>query len=744
MNVEELGTLFEQKSSSADTSTVCRKLEPMTTDDSLTPRFSQSRGLRVLRVVVFGVGLATIHMFFFSFIALIIGVVLFFLPQKLTWRSHGLAMASAAGVSAFAAHTGTGMSPLKLAFFYGTVPVLGYLVLYYVLWWWTRRTGSPQVLSKIYSKGKSIPKRAKAPLMILVVLVPVGLWWVVDINLGVMFDNEPRLLWVHAPSTVDQGMDFNVTVEAWDAYERLSATYKGHVQFSTESYNLTTYAPLTSVSAVLPESYTFTGQAVGSDIAYEIRDGKDNGRHVFTARIDTPGFHYILVEDSTTGNIYYTNPIMVTDLSDTDLRIYWGDIHGHTELSDGTGSPEHSFYFARYVACIDFCSLTDHGEIMLFIPGALDTLERATNAAYDPGDFVTFHGIEWTNVDPGHYTCIFSGNQLIKTPVLSYLTVPTTDTLWQALDSFTAGTDSRALALPHHTTQNAYIQDWTYINPKYVKIAEVTSVHGEFLFEQRHTLNYIGAIDPPPEYLNGSSIVDAFRMGYRMTLYASSDQHDGHPGHSLSHTPAFVGHQRPWSIWQTRNEHPYPGGLVAVHATNLTRESVFSALENQVIFANSDHGRPILDFAINGTGVGNGSTLYSGDVNAVREISVFLVQDPSPAGARSTAASVTAGWAPDWSATIEVIKNGDLFMSIPVEDPVTRVTVLDTTPITGTSYSAESCVQRDGQYYINDYSDNPVNPDDLNTSGADFYIVRVVGENGRITYAGPIWVVASS
>ncbi|MFW9943725.1 MAG: hypothetical protein ACFFB7_01900, partial [Candidatus Sifarchaeia archaeon] len=69
----------------------------MTTDTFLTPRLFQSRGLRALRVVAFGIGLATIHMFFFSFIALIIGALLFFLPQRPTWRSHGLAMAFAAG-----------------------------------------------------------------------------------------------------------------------------------------------------------------------------------------------------------------------------------------------------------------------------------------------------------------------------------------------------------------------------------------------------------------------------------------------------------------------------------------------------------------------------------------------------------------------------------------------------------------------------------------------------------------------
>ncbi|MFX1602815.1 MAG: DUF3604 domain-containing protein [Promethearchaeota archaeon] len=712
-----------------------------------SPTVSQSshpRLVEFLRLLFFGLGVITIHMFFFGFIALIIGIAFFFLYRDSAWGRHGLALAFAAGASAFVAHRGTGLSPLNLAFFYGTIPFVAYLVLYYTIWFWTRRKGTSQLISKLYNAGKSIPRRAKTPLMILIVLIPVALWWVVDVDLGVMFDNEPRMLWVHAPTTVNVGTSFDVTVEAWDAYERLSATYKGDVHFSVESYNLTTYLPITTVTAVLPESYTFTGQFVGSDIAYEIRDEKDNGMHVFTARIDTPGIHYMLVEDSVTGNTYYSNPIIATSLSATDPRIYWGDIHSHSELSDGTGTPEHHYYFARYVARIDFCAMTDHGEIMLFNPWALDTSERVTNAVYDPGYFVTFHGIEWTNVETGHYTCIFSGDQLIKTPVVSYLTVPTTDDLWTVLDDFTERTECNALALPHHTTQNAYIQDWTYINPKYVKIAEVTSVHGEFLFEQRHELNYVGAIDPPPEYLNGSSIMDAFRMGYRMTLYASSDEHDGHPGHSLSHTPAFVGHQRPWSIWHTRNEHPYPGGLVAVYATDLTRESIFSALKNQVIFASSDHGRPILDFTINGTGVGNGSTIHTADVNSVREISVFLAQDPSPAGARSTAASVTAGWEPDWSATIEILKNGELFQSIPVEGPVTNVTILDTTPIVGASYGTESCVQRNGHYYINDYSDNPVNPDALNTNGVDFYIIRVVGENGRISYAGPIWVEVAS
>jgi hypothetical protein len=703
-----------------------------------------SRATRVLRLIALIVGLVTIHMFFFSFISLAIGIAFFLLSKESAWKRHGIVLAICASVSTYMADYGLGLSPLKLAFFYGTIPFIVYLFIY-IVWevFLRKRDVLSQWTDRPFVFAKSLPRLAKVTAMLILVLAPVILWSSVNINLGVMFDNRPRLLWVNVPSVVDTGSEFEITVEAWDAYERLSAIYEGTVQFSLESYNLTTYASIVSVSADLPDAYAFSGQVFGSDIAYEIRDGKDNGIHVFPATIDTPGIHYLLVEDSVTENTYYSNPIIVRDLLDTDPRIYWGDLHTHSELSDGTGTAEHSFYYGRYVACLDFMALTDHGEIMMWTPWPVDVLESTTNTAYDPGNFVTFQGTEWTDVVTGHYTCIFSGDQLIKTPILSYLYLPTPDTLWAALDDFTEATSCSALALPHHTTQLAYIQDWTYMNPKYVKIAEVTSVHGEFLFEQRHLLNYVGAIDPPPDYVNGSSIMDAFRMGYRMTLYASSDEHDGHPGHSLSHTPAYVGHQRPWSMWQTRNEHPYPGGLIAVYAQNLTRESVFSGLDSQYIFANSDHGRPLIDFSINGTRIGDDSILLVDDESIHREISVFLAQDGSPAGTEHTAASVPPSWSPNWGATVEIIKNGEILVQIPIDRPVINITYVDTTTVTGTSY-AESCVLRNGQYYTNNYSDNPVNPLELNTGGADFYIVRIVGKNGRITYAGPIWVEVSS
>jgi hypothetical protein len=372
-------------------------------------------------------------------------------------------------------------------------------------------------------------------------------------------------------------------------------------------------------------------------------------------------------------------------------------------------------------------------------PFAMNYLESVTNNAYAPNKFVTFHGIEWTQVKTGHYTCIFSGNQLLKDPILSYILLPTTQDLWNALDSFTESTGARALALPHHTTKKAYPQDWTYINPKYVKIAEVSSVHGDFLFEHGNELNYRGAIDPPLVHTRGTSIMDAFSMGYRMTLYSSSDEHDGHPGHSLSHTRAYIGHQRPFSIWHTRDEHPYPGGLTAVFIANLTREGVFTGLENQRIYANSDHGRPILLFNINGTKVGDNSTLVVNNQDSHRLINIFLAQDGAPVAKLSEAASVPSNWIPNWDGSIEIMKNGELWQSIDISSPISNITVIDTTPITGTTYEPY-CVEISGQYFVNDDSDNPIDPSSLNTQGFDYYVVRFVGDNGRMTWVGPIWV----
>jgi hypothetical protein len=706
----------------------------------LSSKRKWSRLRRLPRLLVYGFGIVTLFWYFWCVIGLFIGILYYVFLKDKAWKRNGIILAIAVGFITFFVHFYQEIAPLSIVIWYSVIFILSYSVFLLILGFLKRKQLTIRKFvhwSQIYEKLSIRKRRA---IVLVVILIPITLWTSVSIDLGVIFDNNPRLLWVNTPTMTKTNETFEITVEAWDQFERLSAVYKGSVAFSIESYNLSNYELINNTQAYLPDPYRFTGQLIGSDIAYEIRDGKDNGRHVFQASIITPGIHYIKVNDSYTKNTYFSNPIIVKNYSLSDQFIAWGDIHTHSHLSDGTGTPDHSFYFAKHIACLDYYALTDHGEIMMFSLSALDTLEASTNSWYEPNNFVTLHGIEWTCVRTGHYVCIFSGNTLLKSPVLdSYFNVKSPQVLWNVLDVFTLNHGVRALALPHHSTKEAYIQDWTYNNPKYVKLAEVSSVHGTFLFEQRHELNYVGAIDEPRHYTNGSSIADALNMGYRMTLYSASDEHDGHPGHSLSHTRAYIGHQRPFSLWHTRNEHLYPGGLTAVYIDNLTREGVFSGLEDQKIFANSDHGRPILTFNINGTSVGNGSTFLTSNPTEHRLINVFLAQDGAPAARKSIAASVTPNWIPNWNAKVEIIKNGKLWHTELISTPIINFSIVDKEPITGTSYE-KSCIKKGNNYYINHYSDNPIDPSTLNTGGYDYYLIRVVGDNGRLSYIGPIWV----
>ncbi len=725
----------------------------MVSESPTRSRFTKANLLRVARLGVFFFGIYTTGWNFFSLIGVGIGLFYYLGLRDPAWKRHGIVLAWDAGITSLVliliglsnAAGGPSISLTPVSIGIGPGAIAAYLIIF-VLWQRHKNKGiaAPSWVMKITRFKSTLSRRGRIALTLCIVLVPIAFWWSLNIDLDVMLDNKTRLLWVHAPTTVENGTDFPFTVEAWDNYERVSATYTGITTFTLQSYNLMDYSLLSTISASLPVAYTFTGQTLPSDMAYEIQDGKDNGLHVFSARIDTPGIHYLLVNDSFTGNVYWSNPIIAQPLSATDLRVYWGDIHTHSELSDGSGGSAHHYFYARNVACLDYAALTDHGEIMQFFPGALDDLERASNLANVDGQFVAYGGIEWTQFNTGHITLVFSGAQLPRSSPISFLALPTTNDLWATLDQFTTATGCQVLAIPHHTTRSEYIQDWTYLNPKYVKFAEVTSVQGECLFEQRHPLEQRPCGDPPATYVHGSSVMDALIMGYHFALAANSDEHDGRPGHSLSHTDAYVGHQRPMTTWVNRVDLPYPGGLTAVRSTNLTRAAVFAGLEKGQIYATSDHGRPFLDFAINGTRVNGSSTLTIPNPTATREITVVIAQDGAPAAnKRPNAAAVTPNWAPNWNVTIQILKNGNLLANLSVTTPIARVKCLDSAPVTGTSYGVENCTLINGNYYINSYSDHPIDPATLTTGGQDFYVVRAVGENGRIAYAGAIWIAVA-
>ncbi|MHA2396650.1 MAG: DUF3604 domain-containing protein [Candidatus Thorarchaeota archaeon] len=731
--------------------------------------------LRIVRVGLFLFGVWTTYLYFWSILGIVIGILIAILPGAGAWRRHGLVLSYTSVIFAVSIAVYAWVWLLLAALFqivYLILHTIYYGAKYLVLGVrkitkrekkpadvikesWFRRIVLNRLQIEALTKKPTLTLRLKTLVTLVILVAPILMWSSINIDFEVMFDNSPRLLWVHAPSTVDRGDTFEVIVEAWDQFERLSANYQGTIGFSIQSYNLSTGAALAGIVVDLPDNYTFTGGIFGSGLgAFASSRSGDYGLHSFDVQINTPGIHYVLIEDSLTQNLYPSNPIIVDDYAIDSPRIYWGDVHGHSAFSDGSGSPTESYLFGRYISHLDFMSLTDHGEHFTVFDRAKAGSARfqdylqATASANEPGEFVSLFGAEWTTgyadqalwfipvpaADGGHYTCIFSGDSI---PLLSTITENTAADLWNVLDDFTSSTGARALAIPHHTVRNQFIQDWTLMNPNYVKLVEVTSVHGECLYDNE--LNHRGSVDLPTTPIPGSSVIDALNMGYRMTFMANGDNHDGRPGHSISHTRASIGHQYPFTLYNARNGHPYPSGITAVYATSLTRDGVFSGLENGRVYATSDYGRPILDFSINGVSVGYNTTVSVATPTTTRNITLFFAQDGSPPAGLNQAATAGAGWVPNWGATIEIIKNGLIWQTILIDTPTGTVTISDIDAITGTSY--DSCIEgEDSNSYINDRSENPVDPDTLNTGGMDYYAIRIIGANGRTSYIGPIWV----
>jgi hypothetical protein len=251
-----------------------------------------------------------------------------------------------------------------------------------------------------------------------------------------------------------------------------------------------------------------------------------------------------------------SNPLLVTA---GGPRIRWADLHGHSAISDGTGSPEDYFRYARDVAGLDAVALTDHDHWgLLFMdehPELWELVKREGERFHDPGRFVTLHGYEWTNWVYGHRHVLFFSEQA---PLLSSLdeAYDTPTELWEAL----RGLD--ALTVPHHPAGGPVAIDWSVRpDPELEPNVEVTSAHG--CSEARDCRPSIYSA------VEGAYARDALGRGYQLGFIGSGDSHDGHPG--LTHL----------------GPHYPTGGLAAVLADELTRPGLLAALRARRTYATS-------------------------------------------------------------------------------------------------------------------------------------------------------------
>ncbi len=284
-----------------------------------------------------------------------------------------------------------------------------------------------------------------------------------------------------------------------------------------------------------------------------------------------------------------SNPLLV---GDDGPPILWADLHGHSGLSDGTGTPAEYLRYARDVAGLDVAALTDHDhwgmEPLALHPELWEEIRRETELFHRPGRFVTLLGYEWTNWTQGHrHVLYFDGRGEVLSAVETAYDTP--DELWAALRG------RPALTFAHHSAGGPVATNWDYPpDPELEPVTEIVSVHGS-----SEALDSPGAIYAP---VPGNFVRDALDRGYRLGFVGSGDSHDGHPG--LAHLAAAS------------------GGLAALLAADRTREGVLEALRARRAYA-TNGPRIVLRTALAGRHMG--STLAVAELPEPAELAALAV-----------------------------------------------------------------------------------------------------------------------
>lgn len=317
--------------------------------------------------------------------------------------------------------------------------------------------------------------------------------------------------------------------------------------------------------------------ATREETLHAIEAWQDGAAEIEVSGATTPGVLRLRVEGrgALEGFAGKAPPIVVREAS---RRLVWGDLHGHTTLSDGTGLPEDYFRYAREVARLDVVALTDHDHWgprpLDERPQRVDALFATTDDAQQAGRFVTLQGYEWTSWLHGHrHVLYFDRPDSDAEPRIISSIDPATDRpdeLWAAL----RGHD--ALTFAHHSAGDPVATDWSFPpDPVLEPVTEISSVHGQSESAEM----------PSPVHgaIPGWFVLDTLRAGYRLGFIGSGDSHDGHPG--LAEIAA--GH----------------GGLAGLFVERLDRAAVGEALRRRQTFATNGI-RPFFEVSIDGVPMG--------------------------------------------------------------------------------------------------------------------------------------------
>lgn len=347
---------------------------------------------------------------------------------------------------------------------------------------------------------------------------------------------------VVAPTTVRPGQPFDALVKAEDVWGNPCERFEGRIVLAAAGDSVER----------LPATVEFRGGALAAGRLERLCLAQPGGETRLVASHGAQRAESNVVRAVTPG----------------EPRTFWGDIHGQTRATVGTGTVEEYFAFGRDVALLDvMCHQANDFQVT---EAEWQRLRKEIDRFHEDGRCVIFVGYEWSGMTPGggDRNVMFRGD-VASLHRSSHAEVD--DMSDAATDCFPvtalfrqfAGRDD-VMLIPHIGGRYADIVG--FHDPALEPLVEIYSDWGRF------------------EWL----LEDALRAGYRVGVVANSDGHKGRPGASHPGASTFGAY----------------GGLTCVLAESLTREAVFDALRARRCYGVTAAQRIHVELTVDGLPMG--------------------------------------------------------------------------------------------------------------------------------------------
>ena len=323
----------------------------------------------------------------------------------------------------------------------------------------------------------------------------------------------------------------------------------------------------------------------GGPIALDGPAGRFRARHRFEVPLgDLPCGVWRAVARRAGRTVARSNPLEIVEADRKTERVYWGEIHGHSEMSDGCGKYAERYRHARDEGALDFAAAADHA--CYHSDNQWQWMQDVTNAFNAPGAFATLIGYEWAGRQ-GHRN-VYTDRDRLDLFRGMYPPTGDLDVVWRHFHD-----DAHVVGGPHAPCAHGVV--WQRHDPAVERFVEIYSMWGAS--DDRN--NPLAPWRIKDGDVRGTmTAAEIIATGAKLGFTGGGDCHEGLVGFTCEDpdgqgvTPhTFAPHLA------------YRCGMTAAVMEALDRPSLLAALRHRRTYATTG-ARILLDFSASGVAMG--------------------------------------------------------------------------------------------------------------------------------------------